>query len=66
MQIFQKKRHIIISYLVITLGIMLYTFAWSAVMLPAKIVGGGVRMKAKLSGKSKIFCVLFWSFHKIR
>ena len=42
MQIFQKKRHIIISYLVITLGIMLYTFAWSAVMLPAKIVGGGV------------------------
>lgn len=42
MQIFQKKRHIIISYLVITLGILLYTFAWSAVMLPAKIVGGGV------------------------
>ena len=31
-----------VSYLVITLGILTYTFAWSAVMLPAKIVGGGV------------------------
>lgn len=42
MQIFEKRRHIIISYMVITLGIALYTFAWSAFMLPAKIVGGGV------------------------
>jgi len=42
MQIFEKKRHIIISYVIITLGIMIYTFAWSAFMLPAKIVGGGV------------------------
>mgnify|MGYP002623092443 CR=1 FL=1 len=32
----------ILSYVVITLGILLYTFAWSAFMLPAKIVGGGV------------------------
>ena len=42
MQIFKKKQHVIISYLVITLGILIYTFRWAAVMLPAKIVGGGV------------------------
>jgi uncharacterized membrane-anchored protein YitT (DUF2179 family) len=42
MQIFKKKQHVIISYLVITLGILIYTFGWAAVMLPAKIVGGGV------------------------
>ena len=42
MHIFKNKRQLIISYLVITLGILTYTFAWSAVMLPAKIVGGGV------------------------
>jgi uncharacterized membrane-anchored protein YitT (DUF2179 family) len=30
------------SYVVITLGLMLYTFGWSAFMLPMKIVGGGV------------------------
>lgn len=32
----------IISYILITVGILTYTFAWSAFMLPAKIVGGGV------------------------
>ena len=42
MQIFKKKQHVIISYLVITLGILIYTFGWAAVTLPAKIVGGGV------------------------
>ncbi len=42
MHIFKNKNQLIISYLVITLGILIYTFAWSAVMLPAKIVGGGV------------------------
>ena len=42
MQIFKKKQHVILSYVIITLGILLYTFAWSAFMLPAKIVGGGV------------------------
>ena len=42
MHIFKNKRQLFISYLVITLGILTYTFAWSAVMLPAKIVGGGV------------------------
>ena len=42
MQIFKKRSNIIISYVVITLGIALYTFAWAAFMLPARIVGGGV------------------------
>ncbi|MBR1516797.1 MAG: YitT family protein [Bacteroidales bacterium] len=42
MQIFQKKRHIILSYIVITLGLMLYTFAWSVFMMPSKILSGGV------------------------
>ena len=42
MHIFKNKNQLIVSYLVITLGILTYTFAWSAVMLPAKIVGGGV------------------------
>ena len=51
MQIFKKKQHVIISYLVITLGILIYTFGWAAVMLPAKIVGGGV------SGISSVLAV---------
>ncbi len=42
MQIFTKSKHIILSYVVITLGLMLYTFGWSAFMLPMRIVGGGV------------------------
>lgn len=42
MQIFKKNKHIVFSYVVITLGLMIYTFAWSAFMLPAQIVGGGV------------------------
>ena len=42
MHIFKDKKKIIVSYLVITLGILIYTFGWAAVMLPAKIVGGGV------------------------
>lgn len=42
MHIFEKKSSIVISYVVITLGILIYTFGWSALMLPAKIVGGGV------------------------
>ena len=42
MQIFQKSKHIVMSYVIITLGLMLYTFGWSAFMLPAQIVGGGV------------------------
>lgn len=35
-------KHNILSYVLITVGILVYTFAWSAFMLPAKIVGGGV------------------------
>ena len=42
MHIFKKNKHIVFSYVVITLGLMTYTFAWSAFMLPAQIVGGGV------------------------
>lgn len=42
MQVFKKSRQIVMSYVVITLGLMLYTFGWSAFMLPMKIVGGGV------------------------
>lgn len=42
MHIFQKKSKLILSYVVITFGIAVYTFAWSAFMLPAQIVGGGV------------------------
>lgn len=42
MQIFKNKSQIIISYVVITLGLAIYTFAWSAFMLPCKIISGGV------------------------
>ena len=35
-------RHTIVSYLLITVGILTYTFGWAAFMLPAQIVGGGV------------------------
>lgn len=42
MKQFQKQRQAIWSYFIITVGILIYTFAWSAVMLPAQIVGGGV------------------------
>lgn len=42
MQIFKEKRNIILSYVVITLGLLCYTFAWSVFMLPCKIISGGV------------------------
>ena len=42
MQIFKNSKQIVMSYVIITLGLMLYTFGWSAFMLPARIVGGGV------------------------
>ena len=42
MQIFKKKHNIILSYLLITVGIFTYTSAWSAFMLAAQSVGGGV------------------------
>ena len=37
-----KSRNTILSYLLITVGILVYTFAWAALMLPSQIVGGGV------------------------
>ena len=42
MQIFKNSKQIVVSYVVITLGLMTYTFGWSAFMLPAQIVGGGI------------------------
>jgi uncharacterized membrane-anchored protein YitT (DUF2179 family) len=42
MQIFKNSKQIIMSYIIITIGLMTYTFGWSAFMLPAQIVGGGV------------------------
>ena len=42
MHIFKNKSKLVLSYVVITLGILIYTFAWSSLMLPSKIVGGGV------------------------
>lgn len=38
----KNLQHEIVSYVLITVGILVYTFAWSAFMLPANIVGGGV------------------------
>ena len=35
-------KHAVLSYVLITVGILVYTFAWAAFMLPAQIVGGGV------------------------
>lgn len=42
MQIFMKKGNIVMSYVLITIGIMLYTFGWTALLLPAQIIAGGV------------------------
>ena len=42
MQIFENKGRIVLSYVIITLGLALYTFAWSAFLLPCKIISGGV------------------------
>ena len=53
MHIFKNKSKLILSYVVITFGILTYTFAWSAFMLPAKIVGGGV------SGISSVLNIAF-------
>ena len=35
-------RNAVMSYLLITVGILVYTFAWASLMLPTQIVGGGV------------------------
>ena len=36
------NKRTILNYAIFTLGLMVYTFAWSAFLLPAKIIGGGV------------------------
>ncbi len=38
----RKRNHTIMSYIIITLGIMLYVFAWSVFLVPKEIGGGGV------------------------
>lgn len=38
----KNKYRTIESYIFITLGLMLFAFAWMAFLIPAKIVGGGV------------------------
>lgn len=40
MSVINKKN--IITYIVFTLGLLIYTFAWSAFLFPSKIIGGGV------------------------
>ena len=42
MNIFHSKKKTIMSYVIITFGIFLYTFAWSAFLIPSQIIGGGV------------------------
>ncbi|MBQ0016984.1 MAG: YitT family protein [Bacteroidales bacterium] len=42
MQIFKNKRNVILSYVVMTFGILTYTFSWSVFMLPCQIISGGV------------------------
>ena len=42
MNIVHSKKKTIMSYVLITLGIFMYTFAWSAFLIPSQIIGGGV------------------------
>ena len=42
MDIVHSKKKTIMSYVLITLGIFMYTFAWSAFLIPSQIIGGGV------------------------
>lgn len=42
MNITHSKKKTIMSYIVITFGIFLYTFGWSAFLIPSQIIGGGV------------------------
>ena len=37
-----KRKKIILNYLLISFGILMYTFAWSTFLIPQKIIGGGV------------------------
>ena len=42
MNIVHSKKKTIMSYVLITLGIFMYTFGWSAFLIPSQIIGGGV------------------------
>ncbi len=42
MDMVHSKKKTIMSYVLITLGIFMYTFAWSAFLIPSQIIGGGV------------------------
>ena len=42
MNIVHSKKKTIMSYVLITLGIFMYAFAWSAFLIPSQIIGGGV------------------------
>lgn len=42
MNITHSKKKTIMSYIIITFGIFLYTFGWSAFLIPSQIIGGGV------------------------
>ncbi len=42
MDIVHSKKKTIMSYVLITLGIFMYAFAWSAFLIPSQIIGGGV------------------------
>ena len=57
MKIIQSKKKTIVSYILITFGIFMYTFGWSAFLIPSQIIGGGV------SGISSI--IFFISGEKI-
>ncbi len=42
MQIFKNKGNIVLSYVVITFGLLIYAFSWSVFLMPCKILSGGV------------------------
>lgn len=42
MEIKKNAKKLAWEYLIFTLGLLIYTFAWSAFLLPSKIIGGGV------------------------
>ncbi len=56
MNLVLSKKKTIMSYILITLGIFMYTFAWSVFLIPSQIIGGGV------SGVSSIIYFLSGEF----
>ncbi|MCC8062790.1 MAG: YitT family protein, partial [Rikenellaceae bacterium] len=37
----RNLRHEIRAYVIISIGLLMYSFAWTALLIPAKVVGGG-------------------------